>query len=107
MSDMTVDLGGPCSAYRALVLAHAVERARQAGTVTTDAEAARRIGVSAQHMKFLRRLIWLAPDLQAAVLDGTWDVAEYRLRDAARYPEWKLQLRIANGVGLTNLRQTK
>lgn len=79
------------SAYRALVLAHAVDRARQNSVIPTDAEAARRIGITANHMKFLRRLVWLAPDLQAAVLDGSLDVAEYRLRDVTRHACWQDQ----------------
>jgi len=76
---------------RQLVLAHYVERLVEAGTLTSHAEAAQRLGVSRTRMAQIMRLLTLSPVIQEAILCGELEATERATRPATTEVIWSNQ----------------
>jgi len=75
-------------AARVLALAHKWRGLIRSGAVKDQAELARLVGVSRARVTQVMGLLWLAPDVQEAVLFGEIDVDERGLRERAREVMW-------------------
>ena len=82
------------SIARLLALAHHVERLVEAGDLKDYADAARQLGMAKSHMTHVTNLLSLAPDIQAAILDGGLATTEHALRGSCRVLLWSEQHRI-------------
>ncbi len=78
---------------RLMALALALDEMVRDGRVESYAEVARVAGVSRARVSQITALLGLAPDIQAALLDGTLVVGETRLRAALRSSSWSDQRR--------------
>jgi hypothetical protein len=81
-----------------LALAHKIQQAIDAGTVSDRAEVARRLGFTRARVTHLMDLTLLAPDLQERVLgleavDGVEPISERELRKVAHARTWDEQRR--------------
>jgi hypothetical protein len=79
-----------------LALAHKIQQAIDAGTVSDRAEVARRLGFTRARVTHLMDLTLLAPDLQERVLgleavDGVEPIGERALRPVVRACRWEEQ----------------
>lgn len=75
-------------AARVLALAHKWRALIRSGAVKDQAELARLVGVSRARVTQVMGLLWLAPDVQEAVLFGEIEVDERGLRERAREVMW-------------------
>ena len=80
-------------AARVLALAHKWRALIRSGAVKDQAELARLVGVSRARVTQVMGLLWLAPDVQEAVLFGDVDVDERGLRERAGEVVWPEQAR--------------
>lgn len=80
-------------AARVLALAHKWRGLIRSGAVKDQAELARLVGVSRARVTQVMGLLWLAPDVQEALLNGTLDgvLPEGALRAVAQMPLWESQ----------------
>jgi len=78
-------------AARVLALAHKWRGLIRSGAVKDQAELARLVGVSRARVTQVMGLLWLAPDVQEAVLFGEIDVDERGLRERAGIVAWASQ----------------
>ena len=81
---------GPSPIARLLALAHAIERATEEG-VATRAQIARALGFSRARLTQIANLAFLAPDLQAALIEARAPVPERALRQLASRLDWDEQ----------------
>jgi len=86
----------PARVAKMLALAHALQRAIDEGRLRDQADVARRLGLTRARVTQLLNLIFLAPDLQDAVLvmdavDGIEPLTERRLRGVMRAGTWAHQ----------------
>ena len=81
---------------RVLALAHHWQGQIRSGAVRDQADLARLVGVSRARVTQVMNLLWLAPDIQEAVLGGKVDGpgVEKALRAVAEVPLWTEQRRI-------------
>ena len=75
-------------AARVLALAHKWRGLIRSGAVKDQAELARLVGVSRARVTQVMGLLWLAPEVQEAVLFGEIEVDERGLRERAREVMW-------------------
>jgi len=75
-------------AARVLALAHKWRGLIRSGAVKDQAELARLVGVSRARVTQVMGLLWLAPNVQEAVLFGDVDVDERGLRERAGEVVW-------------------
>lgn len=80
----------PSPIARLLVLAHAIERATEDGSATR-AEIARALGFSRARLTQIANLAFLAPDLQAALIEAREPIPERALRRLACLLDWDMQ----------------
>ena len=73
---------------RYLAMAHRMEALIRDGTLRDYAHAAAWLGVSKSRAITISRLIFLAPDIQEAILLGGTAASEHRLREVARMASW-------------------
>lgn len=83
-------------AARVLALAHRWRGLIRSGAVKDQADLARLVGVSRARVTQVMGLLWLAPDIQEAVLFGEVDVDERGLRLAGAEASWLAQPRPTN-----------
>jgi len=76
-------------AARVLALAHKWRGLIRSGAVKDQAELARLVGVSRARVTQVMALLWLAPDVQEAVLFGEIEVDERGLRERAGEVVWR------------------
>jgi hypothetical protein len=78
---------------RVLALAHHWQGLVRSGAVRDQADLARLVGVSRARVTQVMGLLWLAPGIQEAVLDGRVDGrgVERALRELAEEPRWPTQ----------------
>ena len=84
---------GPTPIARRIALAHHVEALIAAGAIEDYADAARRLGLSRARITQVADLALLAPDIQAAVLQGRCEPRDRHLREVGRHPLWADQRR--------------
>ena len=89
----------PARVAMQLALAHAVQRAIDAGELRDQADAARRLGLTRARLTQLMDLALLAPEIQERLLflevsGGVHLLSERRLRAASAAPSWEGQRRI-------------
>lgn len=80
-------------AARVLALAHHWQALIRSGAVRDQADLARLVGLSRARVTQVMNLLWLAPEIQEAVLEGRTDGpgAERSLRIVAATPVWATQ----------------
>jgi hypothetical protein len=76
---------------RVLALAHRWRKLIESGAVRDQADLARLVGVSRARVTQVMSLLWLAPDIQEAVLLGTVDFTGSGLRRVAAEATWARQ----------------
>ena len=86
----------PAHVARMLALAHHLQRALDQGRVANRAELARRLGFTQTRITQVLDLLWLAPDIQEALLhfeavDGREPLGERQLRDVVHIESWEEQ----------------
>lgn len=79
-------------AARVLALAHKWRGLIRSGAVRDQAELARLVGVSRARVTQVMGLLWLAPDVQEAVLFGEIDTDERALRERAGEVVWRKRM---------------
>jgi len=78
---------------RYLAMAHKMDALLRDGRLRDYDHAATWLGVSKTRALTISRMIFLAPDIQEAILLGDTAASEHRLRDVAREPAWGEQRR--------------
>ena len=89
-------VGRPARVAVMLTLAHQIQSAIDRGEIPSQAEAARKLGLTRARLTQLLDLTLLAPDVQERVLalesvGGTEPLSERVLRPVARAPSWAEQ----------------
>ncbi len=75
-----------------LALAHLIEDRIQCGEVSSYSEAARNLNVTRARVSQILRLLGLAAPIQEAILMGTSNATERRVRAICQLPSWEDQL---------------
>ena len=78
---------------RVLALAHHWRGLIQSGAVRDQADLARLVGVSRARVTQVLNLLWLAPEIQEALLVGSHEVGHADVLRVASDPHWNLQIR--------------
>ena len=79
---------------RLMALAIVLDEMLRDGRAKSYAAVTRVAGGSKARLSQITALLGLAPDIQAALLDGSVVVGEHRLRDALRSVSWSDQRRV-------------
>ncbi len=77
-----------------LALAHLVERSVEHGHVDDYAAAAQVLGLSRARLSQVTSMLLLAPQIQAAILDGRIRTAARALWAVSAEPSWEVQLQM-------------
>ena len=91
---VTIPEGYASRTAKYLAMAHRMEALLRDGTLRDYAHAAAWLGVSKNRANVISRLIFLAPDIQEAILLGDTAASEHRLRAVAREAVWEEQRRV-------------
>lgn len=96
----------PLRAAQILALAHEMDRMIETGAVRDRAEMARVTGFDDSRISQIMNLLWLAPDIQEAVVlteisDGRDSVTAKRLLPIARCASWAEQRRLFGAIRAT------
>jgi len=89
---------------RLLALAHRFEGLLRSGVIGSHTDLARLAGVSGPRVTQILNLLYLAPEIQEAILDlpptcrGRDPISEPDLRPIAAVPEWSKQIRLWNEI---------
>ncbi|RKY16587.1 MAG: hypothetical protein DRQ55_17690 [Planctomycetota bacterium] len=81
-------------AARYLAMAHKMDALLRDGRLRHYEHAAAWLGVSKTRANIISRMIFLAPDIQEAILLGDTAASEHALRAIAREPVWEEQRRL-------------
>ena len=82
---------------RLLAIAHRMDALLRDGSLRDYEHAAAWLGVSKVRANVIAHLVFLAPDIQEAILLGDTAASELRLREVAREPMWSEQRRLLRG----------